>query len=179
VSCSPDRLVLSSVRVAGRHVRFEGLAGPADAGRQLLIRALPSGDVAARATVLGDGSFAGTAPRPRRRAVHKTRYVAELGQRMSADLKLTRRLSARVMAGAVLRGHVTPPLDRPVRPVVVRRLTSCAGGYELVARVKPGARGRFRIALPATAGPALYLVQTRVRTKVGGAIQTFSLVLAR
>ena len=179
VSCSPDQLVLSSVRVAGRRVRFHGLAAPGDAGQQLLIRALPNGKVAARATVLADGSFAGTAPLPRRRAVHRTRYVAELGERRSADLKLTRRLTARLTAGAVLRGHVTPPLDTPTRPVVVRRLTSCAGGYEVVARVKPGAGGRFRVALPATSGPALYRVQTRVRTKVGGAIQTFGLVLAR
>lgn len=179
VSCSPDRLVLQSVRVAGRRVRVrvQGLATAADAGQQVIIRALPGQTVAARATVLPDGTFAATSRLPRPRAVHKTRYAAELGARRSAALKLTRRLNARLTGSSAIRGRVAPPLDRPIRRVVIRRLTSCAGGYEVIARVKPNARGRFRVALPATAGPALYLVQTRVRAKVGGPIPTVSLVL--
>ena len=44
-----------------------------------MIRALPSGAVAVQATVLPDGSFAGTAPLPRRRALHKTRYRTKVG----------------------------------------------------------------------------------------------------
>ena len=177
VSCSPDRLVLQSVRVAGRRVRFQGLATAADAGQQVIIRALPGQTVAARATVLPDGTFAATSRLPRPRAVHKTRYAAELGARRSPALKLTRRLNARLTGSSAISGRVAPPLDRPIRRVVIRRLTSCAGGYEVIARVKPNARGRFRVALPATAGPALYLVQTRVRAKVGGPIPTVSLVL--
>jgi hypothetical protein len=56
---------------------------------------------------------------------------------------------------------------------------TCGTGYEIVARVKPGRHGRFRVTLPRTpgTGPALYLAQTQVRTKAGGHFQTFSLIL--
>jgi hypothetical protein len=177
VSCSPDQLVLRSVRSAGRRVRFAGLAETADAGRRLIIRALPAGTVAARATVRADGSFAGSGRAPRGRAVHKARCRAELGPRRSPALKLTRRVSARLVAGAgtvTISGRVSPPLDRPLRRVEIWRLTGCGGGYAVVARVKPSARGRFRVTLPRSAGPAVYSARTRVRTKVGGRIATVS-----
>jgi hypothetical protein len=74
---------------------------------------------------------------------------------------------------------VAPPLGKPVRPVVIRRLTSCAAGYAVVARVRPDARGRFRVSLPSTAAPTLYRAQTRVPTARAGAgtFGTFALVL--
>jgi hypothetical protein len=100
-----------------------------------------------------------------------------LGTRRSPSLKLTRRVSARVDVGArtvTISGRVTPPLDKPARRVAIRRLTSCGGGYAVIARVKPRARGRFRVTLPKSAGPALYSVRTTVRTKVGGRIPTVS-----
>ena len=75
-------------------------------------------------------------------------------------------------------GRVSPPLGKPAGRVVVRRLTGCASGYAVVARVRPNARGRFRVSLPAPAGPALYRAQTSVPTKGGGGrLRTFALVL--
>jgi hypothetical protein len=129
-----------------------------------------------------DGSFAASGRAPGRRAVNKTRYYVELGERRSPALKLTRRLTARVTASAgtiSIRGRVSPPLGKPVRPVVIRRVTSCGSGAAVVARVRPSARGRFRVSLPRTAGPALYRAQTRVRTRHagGGMFETFALVL--
>ena len=164
-------------------MRFRGAADPADAGQRVIIRALPARTVAARATVLADGSFAATGPRVRRRAVHTTRYYAELGARRSTPLKLTRRLTARLTASAAsvtISGRVAPPLGNPIRRVVITRLTSCAAGDEVVARVRPGPRGRFRVTLPRApgGGPALYRALTQVRTKGGAPLGTRSLVLA-
>jgi hypothetical protein len=73
-----------------------------------------------------------------------------------------------------IRGRVTRPFDTPRRRIAIRRLTSCGGGYQVVARVKPNARGRFRVTLPKSAVAALYTVRTIVRTKVGGRIATVS-----
>jgi uncharacterized repeat protein (TIGR01451 family) len=180
LSCSPARLALLSVTEAGPRVRFRGVAAVEDVGRQVVIRTTARA-VAARATVRADGSFEAIGQRPSRRALNKTRYYAELGDRRSPSLKLTRRLRVRLATSGevvTISGRVAPPLAKPVRPVVIRRLVRCAAGYDVLARVKPGARGRFRVELPRTGGgPALYLAQTRVRTKAGGAIPTFSLVL--
>jgi hypothetical protein len=182
LACSPDELVLLSAARAGRRVRLSGSATPADAGQRVTVRTV-GGGVAARATVLPDGSFAATAPLPGPRAVNRTRYYAELGERRSPPLKLTRRLTARLTASAgaiTIRGRVSPPLGRPIRRVVIRRLTGCDSGYAVVARVKPDARGRFRVTLPraAGAGPELYRAQTRVpaRRRGGGRLRTFALV---
>ena len=114
--------------------------------------------------------------------MNKTRYYVELGERRSQALKLTRRLTARIIASVrtiTIRGHVSPPLGKPVRPVVIRRVTGCDSGTAVVARVRPNARGRFRVSLPRTAGPALYRAQTRVPTRHtgGGTFETFALVL--
>ena len=183
LTCSPADLVMLAADQAARRVRFRGAASPADAGQRVIIRALPARTVAARATVLADGSFAATGPRVRRRAVHTTRYYAELGARRSTPLKLTRRLTARLTATAAsvtISGRVAPPLGNPIRRVVITRLTSCAAGDEVVARVRPGPRGRFRVTLPRApgAGPALYRALTQVRTKGGAPLGTRSLVLA-
>jgi hypothetical protein len=140
VSCSFANLVLSAERRSRGRVRFRGAGGPTDAGQQVLIRALPGRTIAARATVRPDGSFKAMGPLPRPRLLHRTRYYAELGARRSPALRLTRRLTARLTqtAGAItIRGHATPPLSKPIRRVVITRLTSCAGGYQVVARVKP------------------------------------------
>ena len=176
VSCSPDQIALSSARVRGHRVRFRGLAQVADAGQRVIIRSR-SGAGVARATVRADGSFAASGRAPRGRAVHKARYVAQIGARRSPSLKLTRRVSARVSVGAqtvTISGRVTPPLTKPRHRVAIRRLTSCSGGYVVVARVKPNHRGRFRVTLPKSAGGALYTVRTTVRTKAGGRIPTVS-----
>ena len=52
-------------------------------------------------------------------------------------------------------------------------------GHEVVARVKPDARGRYRVTLPRAPGaaPALYLAQTRVRSALGRTMRTSSNVL--
>jgi hypothetical protein len=101
--------------------------------------------------------------------------------RHSEAVKLTRRLRASLAASpttVMISGRVAPPLDKPIRRVVITRLTSCAAGDEVVARVKPDARGRFRATLPRSgAGPVLYRARTQVRSKVGGVLRTFSLVL--
>jgi uncharacterized repeat protein (TIGR01451 family) len=181
VACAFGNLVLSAEQRSRGRVRFRGAGDPTDAGRQVVIRALPGRTVAARATVRTDGSFTAMGPLPRRRILHKTRYLAELDARRSRPRRLTRRLTAQLTqtAGAVvIRGHATPPLGKPIRRVVITRLTTCAGGYEVVARVMPSRHGRFRVTLTrASTGPALYRAQTRVRTKAGGMIPTRSLVL--
>jgi uncharacterized repeat protein (TIGR01451 family) len=186
VACSPADLVLLSMTKVGRRVRFRGLADPEAAGQRVRIR----GEVrqqsaffaAAQSTVRSDGSFEATGRVPDRKATTRTRYFAQLGDRRSPALKLTRRLGARVTASTdavTISGRVTPPLARPIRRVRVTRLTSCAAGYEVVARVKPDARGRFRVTLPRTtgAGPALYLAQTRVRSSLGRLMPASSNVL--
>jgi hypothetical protein len=170
LACSPSNLVLLSVTQAGRRVRFAGVADAKDAGQRVVIRTLRSRTAVARATVRADGSFEATGSLPRRRAAHKTRYFAELGARHSEAVKLTRRLRASLTASSttvMISGRVAPPLDKPIRRVVITRLTSCAAGDEVVARVKPDARGRFRATLPrsgalprARAGP----LQGRRRT---------------
>jgi hypothetical protein len=181
LACSPADLVLLSAAQAGRRVRFRGVADPAAARQRVTIRTVNGGRAVVRATVVQDGSFQASGPLPGRRAINKTRYYAQIGDRRSPALKLTRRMTARLTTSAgtvTISGRVSPPLGKPVRRVVVRRLTGCASGYEAVARVRPDARGRFRINLPAVAGPALYRAQTSVPTKGGGGrLRTFALVL--
>ena len=185
-ACSPANLVLLSMTKVGRRVRFRGVADPEDAGQRVRIRGVvrqQSGfSVAAQSTVRPDGSFEATGRLPDRRGTTRTRYFAQLGDRRSAAIKLARRLTARVTASTeavTISGRVTPPLARPIRRVRVTRLTSCAAGHEVVARVKPDARGRFRVTLPRAPGsaPALYLLQTRVRSTLGRTMPTSSNVL--
>jgi hypothetical protein len=182
LACSPSRLVLFSATRSGSRVRFRGVAAPADAGQRVIVRTVRGGAVSARATVRPDGSFETTGRVPARRALNRTRYHAELGERRSPALKLTRRLTAHVTAGAgtiTIRGRVAPPLGEPVRPVVLRRVTSCGSGDVVVARVRPRANGRFRVSLPRIAGPALYRAHTRVPTSHagGGTFETVTFVL--
>jgi uncharacterized repeat protein (TIGR01451 family) len=179
LACSPADLVLLSAAQAGRRVRFRGAASTADAGKQVTIRTL-NGRRVARATVRPDGSFAASGRRPS--ALSKTRYYAQLGERRSGTLKLTRRLTADITASAstiTIRGRVTPPLGRPIRRVVITRLTSCGTPSAVVARVKPNERGRFRAAVAREPGPALYRIKTRVSYRSGrpGALPTFALLL--
>jgi len=179
LACSPADLVLLSAAHAGRRVHFRGAASTADAGKQVAIRTLNARRVA-RATVRPDGSFAASGRRPS--APTKTRYYAQLGERRSGTLKLTRRLTAGITASAstiTIRGRVTPPLGRPIRRVVITRLTSCGSPSAVVARVKPDERGRFRAAVAREPGPALYRVKTRVPYRSGrhGALPTFALLL--
>ena len=185
-SCSPANLVLLSMTKVGRRVRFRGVADPQHAGQRVRIRGVvrqQSGfSVAAQSTVRPDGSFEATGRLPDRRSTTRTRYFAQLGDRKSPAVKLTRRLTARVTASTdavTISGRVTPPLAKPIRRVRITRLTSCAAGHEVVARVKPDARGRFRVTLPRTPGaaPALYLAQTRVRSALGRMMRTYSNVL--
>jgi hypothetical protein len=181
--CSRAELVLLSAAQSGARVRFRGTASPADAGQQVTVHTLRGGAVAARATVRPDGSFEATGPLPRRSVVNKTHYFAQLGERRSPPLKLTRRLTAQLETSAAtitISGRVSPPFGKPIRRVVIRQLTSCASGYAVVARARPDARGRFRVRVPRVTGvgPALYRAQTRVPTKGGGAtLRTFGLVL--
>ena len=181
LACSPADLVLLSAAQAGRRVRFRGAASTADAGKQVTIRRLNARRVA-RATVRPDGSFAASGRLRRPSALTKTRYYAQLGERRSGTLKLTRRLTAGITASAstiTIRGRVTPPLGRPIRQVVITRLTSCGSPSAVVARVKPNERGRFRAAVAREPGPALYRVKTRVPYRSGrpGALPTFALLL--
>ena len=161
---------------------MSGLTDPADAGQEVTIRGITRGQSgissAGSATVRPDGSFAATSPLPA--TPSKVRYFAQIGERSSPTLKLTRRLKARLVAdasGVTISGRVTRPLDKPVRRVVIRRLETCGEGYEVVARVRPDRRGRFNITLEPTAAPALYLAHTRVRSKLGSAMRAVSFVL--
>jgi hypothetical protein len=183
LSCSRSPLVLLSAARSGSRVRLLGAADAANAGQRVTIRTRRGDAVAARATVLPDGSFQATASLPRRRFVRKTFHYAELGGSRSPILKLTRRLTARVKAstGSVtIRGRVSPPLAKRVRPVVIRRLVSCESGFAVVARVRPDARGRFRVSLPRVGAAAkLYRASTRVphRGRRAGSLRTSALTL--
>ena len=84
LACSPARLVLLSAWLSRNRVRFRGAAAPADAGQRVTVRTLRRGAVAAHARVRPDGSFEATGRAPGRRAMNKTRYYVELGERRCA-----------------------------------------------------------------------------------------------
>jgi hypothetical protein len=181
VACSFGNLVLSAERRSRGRVRLRGAGRPTDAGQQVLIRALPGRTIAARATVRPDGSFkamgSGAAPTgpPQDALLRRAGRPALAGPQAHAPADGAADGDRR---RDTIRGRATPPLSKPIRRVVITRLRSCAGGYQVVVSVKPNRHGRFRVSIPrVSTGPALYRAQTRLRTKAGGTIRTRSLVL--
>jgi hypothetical protein len=169
VACSGRRLTLLDVVARKGRVALLGAADAALIGHRVNIL-YDNRAAAASATVGADGFFRATAKLPPKavRATNHARYVAVSGADRSLFLKLTRRVTLdppAAKAGKVtLTGRVLPPLTAPRAPVVVRQQTGC-GTAKTVARVRPGASGRFRIvvAAPKGAKAAIYRLATQVR----------------
>jgi hypothetical protein len=119
-----------------------------------------------------DGRFAATAKLPGRRLrrSNRARYEARVGGERSLALKLERRMIvSRVKAAGgkvTIAGRVTGPLASRARDrtIELQQRRSCSKA-ELIARVKPDRRGRFRVTVDAPEGEraAVYRLRTRVR----------------
>ncbi|MBW3609531.1 MAG: hypothetical protein KY463_14545 [Actinobacteria bacterium] len=184
LGCTKSRLVLTDVQERSGRVRLLGVADRSLAGQRLQIRFTHSGKTVAYATVRDDGSFTTTArlPPKRLRSTNDARYQALLGTERSLKLKLTRRMvlsGTRSANGKVtLSGRVVRPLGRPIGQITVSRRVSCERN-EVVARIKPGSDGRFRVTVDAPDGElaAVYRLTTRVRksTRSRKTFQSFTL----
>jgi hypothetical protein len=152
-SCCTDRaVVLEDVVPDGRSVRLLGVAERSHAGKRAEIRFLGTGKL---------------------RHSNKARYDATVAGERSPALKLERRMqvtkvhaaSGKVtITGRVLGPQATRAADRAIE---VQRRRSCSS-TEVVARVKPGKDGRFRVTLAAPEGEraAVYRLRARVRRTV-------------
>ncbi|HET6550072.1 MAG TPA: Ig-like domain-containing protein, partial [Solirubrobacter sp.] len=172
LGCTRRAVVLEDVVRQGRRVKLLGVADRRLAGRRAAIRFLATGKVVARPVVRPDGRFAATvkAPPPRLRSSGRARYQARIGDERSLALKLERRMQVsrvRAAGGRVtIRGRVTRPLAprRRDRAIDVQLRRSCSKA-EVVARVMPDRRGRFKVTLDAPQGEqaAVYRLRTKVR----------------
>lgn len=176
LECADRPVVLEDVIPAGRRVKLLGLVGPEHAGRKVEIRLEKTGNVVARPTVDAAGRFAATAPMPKGyRSRDEVRYVAKLGDDASRALRLWRRLQvASVKARGervVIEGRVTGPLATRAadRVIEVRRQAEGCKTGRVLAKVKPDAKGRFRVTVPRAPGEqgAVYRLRTRVRNAHG------------
>lgn len=183
LQCTTRRLVLVDVLQRGRRVMLNGVADPKLAGRTVGIVFSATGRTVAHAKVGNDGTFATTAPLPppALRDSNAARYVAQLGQDKSLNLKLHRRLvldSMKVRGGhVIISGRVVRPLARPAAKIVLKRRISCKRD-EVVGRFKPHSDGHFRIVVAAPKGPgaAVYRMTTYVLHPRGHRpFQTFTL----
>jgi hypothetical protein len=170
LECTRRRLVLADVVERGDKVRLVGAADRSLAGRRVRIVFTGTRQTVATATVKRDGGFATTSRLPRRslRGTNRERFQAVLGRERSLDLKLRRRMlvsRASASRGRVtIVGRVVRPLARPARSIEVRRRVSC-NRWEVVKRVRPDRRGRFRVRVAAPPGQlaGVYRLATRVR----------------
>jgi hypothetical protein len=186
LSCSKRAVVLEDVVPAGRRVKLFGVTERKHAGQRAEIRFLATGKVVARPVVGQDGRFSATAPMPSGRLRHsnKARYDARIGGERSLALKLERRMlvtGVRASGGKVtITGKVVGPLASKPRDRVIeiQRRRTCAT-TEVVARVMPGAGGRFRatVAAPASERAAVYRLRTKVRRSAASPklFETFTL----
>jgi DNA-binding beta-propeller fold protein YncE len=186
LGCSKHDLVLNDVYIHGGRVAIAGSAAKSLAGKKVKILFNERKQVAT-ATVLASGQYSTTAPLPpaRIRENLTTRYTAVLGNQLSLHLKLTSRLLLEPPKASgttvTLTGEVTPPLTKPIAPIVVEQQLEC-GRTTIVKRVTPPANGRFHITLtvPAGARAGIYRLKSSVAanlhaTKHG--FTTFSLPL--
>jgi hypothetical protein len=156
LGCTGSRLNLNDVFIHAGRVQLEGSAEKALIGKRVRILFNERRTVAT-ATIRPDGRFRTTAPLPpaRIRSAVSTRYTAQVGKLKSRHLKLTRRLQLETPeAGATtvtLSGTLTPPLTRPVAPIVVEQQLSC-GRSTIAKRFTPSPNGHFRITIPVPAG---------------------------
>jgi hypothetical protein len=168
LGCGGSSLVLNDVYIRGGRVQILGSAARRLAGRKVKILFNEKGQVAT-AKVAPDGRYSTTAPLPpaRIREALTTRYTAEIGKLRSLHLKLTRRLLLEPPKAkgttVTLTGVVTPPLTRPIAPIVVEQQLECHR-TTIVKRFTPPASGRFHIALsvPAIAKAGIYRLKSSV-----------------
>jgi hypothetical protein len=173
LQCTTRRLVLTDVVRRGNHVRLVGAADRRYVGKRVSLVFTATGRVVKRVKVGRDGGFKASVPLPKRslRNTNRARYQARLGKERSLRLKLMRRMSVtgvRTSSGKVtIAGHITRPLSKPVRTIVVKRRVSCKRNA-VVKRVKPDRHGRFRVtvAAPPNQLAAVYRLATRVRKHV-------------
>jgi hypothetical protein len=179
LECSPRGVVLTDVLEARRRVHLLGVAQARFVGRRLRIVFTATRRTVARATVRPDGTFETTAPlpAPALRPTNRARYRAVLGADRSAAFKLRRRMAiydVSARRGAVtIRGRVTGPLASRTQPIIVERRVSCHR-MEPVARIRPGADGRFTVTVgaPAKESAAVYRLRTLVRGPHGRGVYT-------
>ncbi len=184
--CSGNPVVLNDVYIQGGHVEIMGSAANSLVGKKVKILFNEHKQVAT-ATVEANGQYTTTAPLPpaKIRDNPTTRYTAEVGKLRSRNLKLLRRLLLEPLKASgttvTLIGQVTPPLTKPIAPVVVEQQLEC-GKTTIAKTFTPSANGRFHITLtvPANAKAAIYRLKSKVAanthaTKHG--FTTFSLPL--
>jgi hypothetical protein len=175
LSCSSRRLALIDVVDRGSYVALYGAADKRLAGKRIAIRSRADGRVVARPRVTKAGLFSARAPLPpaRYRYTNTARYVAVYGSESSLNLKLHRRMvfsSVRSRHGrVVLSGQVTKPHTSPPTEIVVRQRLTCRR-QRIVARLRPGADGRFRVTLkvPKNGDVGVYRATTVVAYPGGG-----------
>jgi DNA-binding beta-propeller fold protein YncE len=186
LGCSSSPLVLNDVYIHGSRVQINGSAAKSLVGKKVKILFNEHKQVAT-ATILASGQYSTTAPLPpaRIREALTTRYTAEIGKVRSLHLKLTRRLLLEPPKASgttvTLTGEVTPPLTKPIAPIVIEQQLEC-GKTTIVKRITPPANGHFHITLtvPANAKAGIYRLKSSVAanphaTKHG--FTTFSLPL--
>ncbi len=191
MGCVPNKLILTDVFAQGGKTQLLGVAPRAAAGKSVAIVSTWNEKVVARVLVRPDLSFKASVPLPPSslRLTNRARYVATLGRVHSLALKFARRMYTTAITAKrrtiTFSGVVTPPLAKPVGPVVIRAAASCSriDSGSVVAATRPRPNGTFTasIDLPATLAhaPAVYLrAQTTVRMSAHSkrAFPTFTLV---
>jgi hypothetical protein len=180
VGCVANRLILTDVFPRSGKVRLLGVAPPSAAGKRVTVFSTWNGKQVAKPTVHADLTFSAAVPLPPRRLrfTNKARYVAKLGSQRSLALKFARRMHATAVTAAgrhvTFSGTITPPLAKPIQPVVIRASASCStiGRGAIVASVKPSRHGAFTAHFDLAAGQSVAYL--RAQTKVRNRKRTFS-----
>jgi hypothetical protein len=175
LSCSSRRLALIDVVDRGSYVALYGAADRRLAGKRIAIRSRADGRVVARPRVTKAGLFRARAPLPpaRYRHTNSARYMAVYGSDRSLNLKLHRRMVFATVSSrhgrVVLSGLVTKPYTNPRPQIVVRQRLTCRR-QRIVARLRPGADGRFQVTLkvPKNGDVGVYRATTVVAYPGGG-----------
>jgi hypothetical protein len=166
--CSSSPLVLNDVYVHAGRVVLIGSAATSLVGQKVKILFNERNQVAS-AVVKANGQYTTTAPLPPAKIRNdvSTRYSAEIGKARSLHLKLTRRLALEPPTASgttvTLTGEVTPPLTKPVAPVLVEEQLEC-GKTTIAKTFTPPASGRFHITItvPGTARAAIFQLKSKV-----------------
>lgn len=184
LACTTRKLALIDVVRRGNRVRLFGAADKSLAGRLVRITFQATGRVVAEVRVGPDGGFTTTAPLPRRsiRNSNRARYVAQVGDERSLNLKLSRRMVVDAIDSSAdtvtIRGRVIRPLAKPVAPIVLKRRVTCKT-LETVKTFKPRRDGSFSVTVkkPENLAATVYRLQTRVRrtTRSRNTSPTFTL----
>ena len=166
--CSSSPLVLNDAYIHGGRVDLIGSAAASLVGQKVKILFNERKQVAS-AVVKANGQYTTTAPLPPARIRNdvSTRYSAEIGTVRSLHLKLTRRLALEPVTASgttvTLTGEVTPPLTKPVAPVLVEEQLEC-GKTTIAKTFTPPASGRFHITItvPGSARAAIFQLKSKV-----------------